>query len=99
MLQENTYKVKWILVPRDTTRHGLYGTTTHHGSTPAVAAIASAETILNALPDAPVPCDLQVLGVFSGREDRNLLNDEELQAAVRYHPKALPCGIACRPLC
>jgi hypothetical protein len=97
-MYEKTYKVKWILVPSDHSRHGLYGTTTHHGSTPAVAAICSAETILKALPDAPRPCELQVLGVFDG-DSENLLSDDELRATIRYHHRPLPCPVAYRPLC
>ena len=97
-MSDKSYKVKWILVPTDHSRHGLYGTTTHHGATPAVAALSSAETILKAIPDAPTPCELQVLGVF-GDDGENLLSDDDLRTTLRYHHRPLPCSVAFRPLC
>ena len=43
------FKVRWILSPLDQDRAGFCGTTTHAGHNPAAAALASAESVLNAL--------------------------------------------------
>jgi hypothetical protein len=100
MLQDNTYKVRWILVSATPGRGGLYGTTTHEGATPAAAAVASAERLLSVIPDEDrKPAQFLILGVFDERDGRNLLSGDDLQATLRYHHTPLPCEVVYRPLC
>lgn len=99
MRQPRRFTVRWILLLRDHERGGLYGTTTHEAATPASAALASAEAVLNAVHVNPAPHELHVLTVFDEPTEKNLLSENDLAAAVRFHHRALPCQIAYRPLC
>jgi hypothetical protein len=99
MRNSRRFTVRWILVLRDQQRGGLYGTTTHEAATPASAAVASAEAILYAVQTEPPPQEMHVLGVFDEPADGNLLCENDLSAAVRFHHRALPCQISYRPLC
>jgi hypothetical protein len=100
MLRDNAYKVRWILVPTTPGCGGLYGTTTHEGATPAAAAVASAERLLDVLPDEDrKPAQLLILGVFEEPDGCNLLSADDLRATLRYHHTPLPCEIVYRPLC
>jgi hypothetical protein len=99
MTEPRPYQVRWILLLRDQHKGGLFGTTTHEGATPAAAAMASADAVLRSVNCGSPPQELHVLGVFDESDGvANLLSDNDLQAAVRYHPKRLPCAIAFRPL-
>jgi hypothetical protein len=99
MRNPRRYTVRWILLLRDQERGGLYGTTTHEAATPASAAVASAEAILGAIRMRPEPQELHVLGVFDDPTEKNLLSEDDLEAALRFHHRRLPCQIAYRPLC
>jgi hypothetical protein len=98
MSRDHAYRVRWILLLRDQPKGGLYGMTTHEGATPAAAALAGADAVLHAVRGDCAPQELHVLGVF-GDEGGNLLSGAELQTALRYHHKALPCAVTYRPLC
>ncbi|WP_119460661.1 hypothetical protein [Rhodospirillaceae bacterium SYSU D60014] len=100
MLRDIPYKVRWIFAPSTPGRGGLYGTTTHQGATPAAAAVASAERLLNALPDEERnPAELLILSVFEEPDGENLLSAADLEATLRYHHTPLPCPVVYRPLC
>ncbi len=93
------YKVRWILTPFDPDRAGHYGTTTHQGKTPAAAALASAESVMDALCDDALGAQMHILGVFAEEQGGNLLSADDLRLALRFHPKLLPVEVICRPLC
>ncbi|MGH6959069.1 MAG: hypothetical protein ACREE7_01155 [Dongiaceae bacterium] len=93
------YKVRWIVTPLDPDRSGHYGTTTHRGSTPAAAALASAESVMSALSDDLLGAQMHILSVFAEDTGGNLLSADDLRLALRYHPKVLPVDVICRPLC
>ncbi|MBX6322754.1 MAG: hypothetical protein IRY94_13065 [Rhodospirillaceae bacterium] len=99
MATTRTYRVRWILLLRDQPKGGLCGMTTHEGATPAAAALAGADAVFHAVRRDCQPQELQVLGVFGEDDPRNLLSDQDLQAAVRYHHRPLPCAVTFRPLC
>jgi hypothetical protein len=99
MVQEFPYKVKWILAPLDGDRAGLYGTTTHPSRTPASAALASAESVLNSLTEDRGKVQIHIVSVFANEPDRNLLSSEDLRAALRYHDKLFLVDVVYRPLC
>jgi hypothetical protein len=98
MTTDHAYRVRWILLLRDQPKGGLYGMTTHEGPTPAAAALAGADAVLHAVRSDCAPEELHVLGVFDD-DGENKLSGAELQAALRYHHKSLPCAVTFRPLC
>ena len=93
------FTVRWILSPTDHDRAGLVGTTTHPGQSPAAAALASAESVLNALTGDQFDAEFHVLSVSVGEAGTNLLEGNELQAALRFHDRRLPIEVVYRPLC
>jgi len=93
------YKVKWILAPLDQERAGLYGTTTHPSRTPASAALASAESVVNSLSEDRGRVQIHILSVSAEGSGRNLLSSDDLRTALRYHDKVFPVEVVCRPLC
>jgi hypothetical protein len=99
MAKDFLYKVRWILAPLDQSRAGLYGTTTHPSRTPATAALASAESVMDALDEDRGRVQIHILGVFAEEPNRNLLSSDDLRAALRYHDRVLPVEVICRPLC
>src|SRR6202008_3620127 len=80
---DSSFTVRWILSPTDHDRAGLIGTTTHPGRSPAAAALASAESVLNALTTDQFDAEYHVLSVSVGEAGANLLESNELQAALR----------------
>jgi hypothetical protein len=96
---ESSFTVRWILSPTDHDRAGLVGTTTHPGQSPAAAALASAESVLNALTGDQFDAEFHVLSVSVGEAGTNLLEGNELQAALRFHGRRLPIDVVYRPLC
>ena len=99
MSTEASYRVRWIVAPRDPQRAGVYGTTTHAGSSPAVAAVLSAESVMDVLADDQREAQMHILSVFGADSDRNLLSGEDLRRALRCHDKVLPFEVVYRPLC
>jgi hypothetical protein len=98
-MQENVYQVQWILDPGDPGRAGLYGTTSHHGTTPAAAAIASAELLAHTVAQSGGRPQLLIVSVSEKLSDRNLLSGSDLQAALRFTQEQLPIDVVYRPLC
>ena len=98
MNMELPFTVRWILSPFDQDRAGLVGTTTHRGTNPAAAALASAESVLTALTPDQLDAEFHVLSVSAGEVDRNLLKGDDLRAALRFHDR-LPIRVVYRPLC
>ena len=96
---ESSFTVRWILSPTDHDRAGLVGTTTHPGQSPAAAALASAESVLNALTGDQFDAEFHVLSVSVGEAGTNLLEGNQLQAALRFHDRRLPIDVVYRPLC
>lgn len=97
-MQENLYMVHWILNPRDPARAGLYGTTRHHGASPAAAAIASARSLSQAVDSSWGRAQLFILRVCEEADDRDLLSGSDLQAALR-RSDGLPLDVVYRPIC
>jgi len=98
-MSENVYEVQWILDPGEPGRAGMYGTTTHRGTTPAAAALASAEILAHAVRESPGRPQLIIVRVSEKSSDRNLLSGSDLQAALRVAPEHLPLDVVHRPLC
>ena len=94
-----SFKVRWILSPLDQDRAGLCGTTTHPGHNPAAAALASAESVLNALTADQLDAQFHVLSVSADEAGANLLAGDDLRAALRHHDRRLPIEVMYRPLC
>ena len=99
MARDLLYKVRWIVSPLDHDRAGLFGTTTHDGCTPAAAALASAESVMNALSAEEHGAQFHVVSVSAEEAGGNLLSGEDLQAALRRHHRKFPIEIVYRPLC
>src|SRR3546814_6242553 len=97
-MRENLYKVQWILNLEDPKRAGFYGTTNHLGSSPAAAALASAQTVSHAVEEDWGRAQLLILRVSEERGDENLLSGNDLQAALRYYSNNLPIDVIYRPL-
>lgn len=98
-MQESLYKVQWILNLDDPKRAGYYGTTNHLGSSPAAAALASAQTVSHAVEENWGRAQLHILRVSEELGDENLLSGSDLQAALRYSGSNLPIEVVYRPLC
>jgi hypothetical protein len=99
MARDVPYKVRWIVSPLDHDRAGLFGTTTHSGHTPAAAALASAESVMDALSAEELDAQFHVVSVWSGEVGGNLLSGDDLRAALRCHHRKFPIEIVYRPLC
>jgi hypothetical protein len=99
MDSELSYRVRWIVAPYDPQRAGVYGTTTHAGNSPAGAAIASAESVMDVLADDQREAQMYILSVFGAESDCNLLSGEDLRKALRRHDRILPFEVVYRPLC
>ena len=97
-MQESLYKVQWILNPADLGRAGIYGTTSHHGASPAAAAIASAHSLSHAIDESWGRAQLFILRVYEELCDRDLLSSSDLQAALRRSDNP-PIDVVYRPLC
>jgi hypothetical protein len=66
----------------------------------AAAAVASAERVLNVLPDEGwLPAQPLILSIFDAPDGQNRLSAAELEATLRYHHTAPPCEVVYRPLC
>lgn len=95
-----SYQVKWILSFAESGKTGgFYGTTTHDGPTPAVAAIVSAESASRKVAKEKDILQVLILGVFDQNEVCIPLSNEDLSAALRRHPASLEFEVAYRPLC
>lgn len=95
-----SYQVKWILSFSESGKTGgFYGTTTHDGPTPAVAAVASAESASRKVPQDKDILQVVILGVFDENEVSMPLSNDDLCAALRRHPSSLEFEVAYRPLC
>lgn len=99
MATDVPYKVRWIVAPLDHEEAGLFGTTTHAGRNPAAAALASAESVMNALSDDARRAEFHVLSVSDSETGDNLLSGDDLRAALRFHDRKFPIEILYRPLC
>lgn len=97
-MRENLYRVQWILNPKEPGRAGLYGTTRHHGASPAAAAIASARSLCQAVDSSWERAQLFILRVCEEPDDRDLLSGNDLQAALR-RSDSLPLDVVYRPIC
>jgi hypothetical protein len=99
MASDVPYRVRWIVAPLDHEQAGLFGTTTHAGRNPAAAALASAESVVNALSDDALSAEFHVLSVSASETGDNLLSGDDLRAALRFHDRRFPIEILYRPLC
>jgi hypothetical protein len=97
-MQESVYKVQWILSPDDPERAGIYGTTSHHGASPAAAAIASAQSLSQAVDASWGRAQLFILRVYEELCERDLLSGSDFQAALRRSDH-LPLDVVYRPIC
>ena len=93
------FTVRWILSPLDQDRVGLVGTTSHPGHNPAAAALASAELVLTVLTTDELDAEFHVLSVSACETGENLLDGNDLRAALRFHDRRLPIDVLYRPLC
>lgn len=98
-MRENLYKVQWILNLEDPKRAGFYGTTNHLGTSPAAAALASAQTVSHAVEEGWGRAQLHILRVSEETGEENLLSDNDLQRALRYSTSSFPIEVVYRPLC
>ncbi len=98
-MQESLYQVQWILNLEDPARPGFFGTTNHLGTSPAAAAIASAQSVSNAVEECWGRAQLHILRVSDEVGEKNLLSSHDLQAALRYVSDHIPIDVVCRPLC
>lgn len=98
-MNENLYKVQWILNHDDPRRAGFFGTTNHLGASPAAAAIASAHSVSHAADESWGRAQLHILRVSGPLDDENLLSGNDLQAALRLCDAGLPIEVVYRPLC
>lgn len=97
--QEQLYKVQWILNPDDPSLAGLYGTTTHFGSSPAAAAIASARIVSRDAKERVGRAQMFILSVSGDDSRENLLSSGDLQTALVRFDEAFPFELVYRPLC
>lgn len=96
----SSYQVRWIVSYTESGRTGgLYGTTTHDGPTPAVAAIVSAESASRKVPKEKDITQVLILAVVDQNEITIPLSNEDISAALRRHPASLDFEVAYRPLC
>jgi len=98
-MQEQLYKVQWILNPDDPSVAGLYGTTTHFGSSPAAAAIASARIVSRDAKERAGRAQMFILSVSEDESGENLLSSSDLQTALLRFDESLPFELVYRPLC
>lgn len=98
-MQESLYQVRWILNPDDPALAGLYGTTSHFGSSPAAAAIASARIVSHDVRERWGRAQMLILSVCGNPGGENLLSGSDLQAALHRTHGSLPVELVYRPLC
>ncbi len=96
----SAYRIQWVLSFTEEDRAGGFcGTTTHHGPSPAVAAIASAETACRAIAEDVIDLRFFILGIVDENQTSVQLSNAEIWAALHRHASDLEFEVAYRPLC